>query len=54
MPLRCSTCGISLLGAEGFVKFNCPQCAGTTIIRCRRCKKLSNRYNCPACGFEGP
>ncbi|RLJ02889.1 MAG: RNA-binding protein, partial [Candidatus Aenigmatarchaeota archaeon] len=24
------------------------------IIRCEKCRKLSNTYKCPKCGFEGP
>ncbi len=52
--LKCSTCGTSLLGQEDFVKFGCPECGETIIMRCRQCRKLSNPYRCEKCGFEGP
>jgi hypothetical protein len=54
MALRCSTCGISLIGQENFVKFDCPNCAKVEIIRCARCKLNSNVYRCGTCDFEGP
>lgn len=54
MPLKCRTCGISLVGQEGFVKFKCPACGEDEIIRCHRCKKLSVPYKCKKCKFEGP
>jgi predicted RNA-binding Zn-ribbon protein involved in translation (DUF1610 family) len=54
MKLICSTCGIDVIGQEDFVKFNCPSCGEELIIRCRRCKKLSNPYKCSKCDFEGP
>ena len=37
----------------GSVKFACPKCGGL-IIRCSECRRLSNKYNCPSCDFEGP
>jgi predicted RNA-binding Zn-ribbon protein involved in translation (DUF1610 family) len=54
MVLKCSTCGINLAGQEKFVKFKCPSCAESVIIRCHRCKKLSTPYRCAKCKFEGP
>jgi predicted RNA-binding Zn-ribbon protein involved in translation (DUF1610 family) len=54
MELKCSTCGISLMGQEDFVKFKCPNCSETVIIRCSKCKKLSRPYVCGKCKFEGP
>ncbi len=54
MGLKCSTCGISLLGQDDFVKFSCPECGETTVMRCSQCRKLSNGYRCEKCGFEGP
>lgn len=52
--LKCTSCGVSLIGQEDFVKFKCPNCGEVEIIRCRRCKQLSNRYKCTKCEFEGP
>jgi len=54
MQLRCSSCNASLVGQEEFVKFKCPQCGEEEIIRCAQCKKLSVKYKCGKCGFEGP
>ncbi|MBR9682342.1 MAG: DUF1610 domain-containing protein [Candidatus Aenigmarchaeota archaeon] len=52
--MKCSTCGIRLIGQEDFVKFKCPACSETTIVRCKMCKKLSKKYICEKCNFEGP
>ena len=54
MALKCSSCGVNLVGQEDFVKFDCPKCGETIIIRCKQCKQLSNSYKCEKCGFEGP
>ena len=54
MKLICTSCGTNVAGQEDFVKFNCPNCSEETIIRCKKCKKLSNAYKCKKCGFEGP
>jgi hypothetical protein len=34
-------------------RFDCPEC-GTEIHRCAKCRKQSNLYECPDCGFRGP
>ena len=52
--LKCTSCGVSLLGDDKFVKFKCPNCLKAYIYRCSRCKRLSNEYECPKCGFVGP
>lgn len=49
---KCMSCGIPLMGIDS-VKFPCPDC-GEVISRCNRCRKQSNPYKCPNCGFEGP
>jgi hypothetical protein len=54
MEVRCTTCGINVIGEEGWVKFFCPECGEFLIVRCSRCKRLSNSYKCEKCGFEGP
>jgi Zn-ribbon RNA-binding protein len=54
MKLICSSCGISLIGQENFVKFNCPNCSEIAIVRCKQCKTLSIPYKCEKCNFEGP
>ncbi|MBU3896813.1 MAG: DUF1610 domain-containing protein [Nanoarchaeota archaeon] len=54
MVLKCSTCGVNLIGQSKFVKFQCPNCSETTIIRCYQCKKNANPYECEKCKFRGP
>ncbi|MBN2203032.1 MAG: DUF1610 domain-containing protein [Candidatus Aenigmarchaeota archaeon] len=54
MKLICTSCGENVVGQEEFVKFKCPACGEVEVIRCKKCKKMSNPYKCSACGFEGP
>jgi Zn-ribbon RNA-binding protein len=54
MELKCSSCGIGLVGQENFVQFKCPSCGEVSVIRCKQCKTLSIKYKCEKCGFEGP
>jgi Zn-ribbon RNA-binding protein len=54
MKLICTSCGTNVAGQEDFVKFNCPSCGEGVVIRCRKCKKHSNKYKCIICNFEGP
>jgi hypothetical protein len=49
---KCISCGENLIGSN-YVKFPCPDC-DEIIYRCKRCRKLANKYVCPTCGFEGP
>ncbi|MCS7105743.1 MAG: zinc finger domain-containing protein [Candidatus Aenigmarchaeota archaeon] len=51
---KCSTCKVNVLAKENFVKFECPNCGETLIVRCSTCKALSNKYTCSKCGFTGP
>lgn len=54
MNLKCTTCGENLLTEDKFVRFKCPECGETEIVRCKRCRRLKNPYECEKCGFEGP
>ncbi|MFP4632804.1 MAG: HVO_2753 family zinc finger protein [Halobacteriales archaeon] len=49
---RCISCGVNIVRA-GFTDFDCPEC-GYHVHRCRKCRKQSNLYRCPDCGFTGP
>ena len=49
---HCVSCGITISGTNA-ATFACPEC-GTHISRCAKCRKQSNLYECPDCGFEGP
>jgi len=48
----CVTCGIDITGTDA-ASFNCPEC-GNRLHRCSKCRKQSNLYECPECGFTGP
>ncbi|MBN1644945.1 DUF1610 domain-containing protein [Candidatus Woesearchaeota archaeon] len=52
--LKCSSCKEDITNQRGTVKFMCPKCGKTEIIRCPHCKKIAAKYKCSACGFEGP
>lgn len=49
---KCISCGINISGS-GAARFKCPTC-GHEIYRCSKCRKQSNLYQCPTCGFTGP
>jgi predicted RNA-binding Zn-ribbon protein involved in translation (DUF1610 family) len=49
---HCVSCGISISGTAA-ATFPCPDC-GQVISRCAKCRKQSNLYECPNCGFAGP
>jgi hypothetical protein len=49
---RCVSCGINVTGMSA-ASFKCPEC-GQQIYRCAKCRKQSNLYECPDCGFRGP
>ena len=48
----CVSCGINVSGTNA-AAFGCPGC-GHQIYRCPTCRKQSNLYQCPDCGFTGP
>ncbi|RLJ02838.1 MAG: RNA-binding protein [Candidatus Aenigmatarchaeota archaeon] len=54
MEIVCSTCGVNLISEDDFVRFECPNCGETEIIRCKKCRRVKNHYKCEKCGFVGP
>ena len=38
----------------GTVRFLCPQCGESEIIRTPRARKMASKYTCPRCNFSGP
>lgn len=52
--LTCASCGIRVTNDQATVSFPCPNCAKTTITRCKHCREKASRYKCTECGFEGP
>ena len=51
---KCGSCNTSIVNDTGSVKFPCPNCGKSVIIRCSKCRKIVAKYKCPVCGFEGP
>ncbi|WP_086636502.1 HVO_2753 family zinc finger protein [Methanonatronarchaeum thermophilum] len=51
--VRCVSCGITITG-PAYTSFPCPECGDEEIARCKMCRKQSNKYECPDCGFLGP
>jgi hypothetical protein len=51
---RCSSCKTAVTNVSGTVKFLCPQCSKSEIVRCERCRRFAAKYNCASCGLEGP
>ena len=54
MKYKCTSCNAEIAPREHFTKFKCPNCEEGEIVRCEMCRKLSNKYKCPVCGYEGP
>ncbi len=52
--MKCVSCGKKVESEKNWVEFPCPGCGKTRILRCERCKKLENQYECEKCGFTGP
>ncbi len=52
--MKCTSCGIKIEAEDKWVKFPCPKCGKQRILRCDKCKRLMNIYECPKCGFTGP
>jgi predicted RNA-binding Zn-ribbon protein involved in translation (DUF1610 family) len=51
---HCSTSKVSLMNNSGNAVFLCPSCGKHEIVRTAAMRKISAKYTCPACGFEGP
>ncbi len=52
--MKCSSCGVKIEAEDKWVKFSCPKCNKIKIVRCDKCKRLMNAYECKKCGFIGP
>ena len=52
--LYCTSCGKRVSYEKGVVAFKCPNCGEAVIVRCNTCRRQSNEYVCPNCGFVGP
>lgn len=52
--MRCTSCGVKLDTQQNWVEFECPSCGKENIMRCERCRKIVNPYECGSCNFRGP
>jgi predicted RNA-binding Zn-ribbon protein involved in translation (DUF1610 family) len=52
--MKCTSCGVKIEAEDRWVRFSCPKCNKHKIIRCNKCKRLMNPYECKKCGFVGP
>jgi len=52
--MKCSSCGTNIENQQNWVEFACPSCSKNKIVRCERCRKLNNEYECGSCKFKGP
>jgi len=51
--LICISCKKRITNNPGVVKFKCPECGKTDIVRCKSCRQNAAKYKCE-CGFQGP
>jgi len=54
MKYKCTSCSAEIAPRENATRFLCPNCGKGEIVRCEKCRKLSNVYKCPVCGYKGP
>ena len=52
--MKCTSCGVDISAKKSFVRFNCPNCGESEIVRCFNCKSMSSKYECEKCKFVGP
>lgn len=52
--ITCTSCKKEITNDKGTVEFNCPSCLKQKIVRCKHCREIAAKFNCPVCGFEGP
>ncbi|HLC56308.1 MAG TPA: zinc finger domain-containing protein [Candidatus Nanoarchaeia archaeon] len=52
--MHCSSCKTQITNISGTVKFKCPSCGNTDLVRCTHCREIAARYKCESCEFSGP
>ncbi|MFO7711339.1 MAG: zinc finger domain-containing protein [Candidatus Woesearchaeota archaeon] len=50
----CISCKKDITNDEGSVIFMCPGCNKYEVVRCKHCRQIVAKYECPECGFIGP
>lgn len=50
----CDATKVKITNDTGNVRFMCPSCGKSEIIRSKKARELAIKYTCPSCGFEGP
>ncbi|RLG72327.1 MAG: RNA-binding protein [Methanobacteriota archaeon] len=53
-PPLCTSCAKQIPPGDHSTKFRCPGCREVVIWRCEECRRFSNTYVCPKCGYQGP
>jgi hypothetical protein len=52
---KCITCKKKIDNDKGgATRFLCPSCGKYEITRCKHCREIVAKYNCPECQFNGP
>jgi len=51
--LQCNSCK-KHIDVTGGIKFLCPSCEKSEIVRCRHCREIASKYICKNCNFSGP
>ena len=54
METKCSSTGHKLTNDVQSASFPCPNCGKEVIHRSGFARKISAKYTCGQCGFEGP
>lgn len=49
-----SNLGNAITNDRGSVKFPCPKCGKSEVIRTKNERQTVAQYTCPQCGFTGP
>ena len=52
--LICVSCKKQVMNDTGTVRFQCPNCGKSEVVRCTHCREIAAKYVCPNCGFSGP
>ncbi len=52
--LICISCKKKITNKAGSTKFPCPNCGKYEIVRCKHCREIVAKYECPLCHFVGP
>lgn len=52
--LTCNSCKKRITNVTGTVRFMCPNCGKSELVRCKQCREKAIKYECASCNFTGP